>query len=402
MIGAAYWLSLVLVADPTLALDASVRDEIRTGTAVALGGGTSAAGLEEVLIPAAQGSWRTGEHRFTLRYDPELLIPDLGQGNHLQALHRGELDYIWNSHTRSESLVLTEQIEYGIIDLFGLTPTSTTANPTAPQLAPQLPLQPIPTVIGINYESSNSLADFRWAPSRRTTLDVGGGYRLNGGADAAAQASFPLEQGPFVVGSLLYAASRRDTLTSRLSATEVGFSSGPTDVLLEADQEASRRLVDHLLGTVGLGVGAVRYQATSKTSGAYDGYPEATASLVETLPTSSDRTLTAAVTATVAPLIDRLGGTIFESFQVLGRLEWTSPSGISLRAMAGYNDPLYGNLVAAEQLELVQGSLSYQPARFLRLEAGGLGTWQQPASGALATTQWLAFAALVLQETVQK
>jgi hypothetical protein len=394
-------LALALSAAGSLSLDLSLRDELRTGTAVALGAGTSSVGLEDALIPSGQGTWDDGENKLSLRYNPELLIPDLGEGDHLQVLHRGLLEYDWSERSGSAHLTLSEEAEYGTIDLFGLTP-STGTNPTLPQLNPTQLLQPIPTVTGITYEASNSLADFRWDPSRRTTLDLGGGYRLNGGANAAAQSSFPLQQGPFANGSLGYAASRRDTLTTRLSVTDLGFSNGPRDLLLEADEEESSRLARHLVGTLGIGYAAVRYQADSQSPGQFNAYPEATASLVENLLIDPHRTLLAGLTASVAPLIDRLGGTVFESLQVLGRLEWNTTHGVSLRALAGFNQPLYGNLAVAQRIELAQGAMGYQPLPFLRFEAGGLGTWQQASIGGATNSQWLAFGAVVLQETLRK
>ena len=233
-------------------------------------------------------------------------------------------------------------------------------------------------------------------------VDVGGGYRLNGGADAVAQASFPLQQGPFATAAVLYDLSRRDILTTRLSATDLQFSNGPSDVLLEGTEEASRRLTKHLLGTLAAGYSIVRFQAAADLPGALNAYPEASASLVETLPIDPNRTLAAGLNLSLAPLIDRLGGTVFESFQSLGRLEWTTTQGISLRLLAGFNEPLYGNLAAAQQIELAQGAIAYQPAPFLRFEAGGVGTWQQASIGGLPSSQWLAFAAVVLQETLQK
>ena len=42
-----------------LTLEGSVRDEVRTGTAVALGGGTDATGLEDALTPNLEGGWKT-------------------------------------------------------------------------------------------------------------------------------------------------------------------------------------------------------------------------------------------------------------------------------------------------------------------------------------------------------
>jgi hypothetical protein len=393
----------LLAADPSVVFDGSVRDEVRAGTAVALGGANEAPGAENVLIPDAQGSWRSGENLFVLRYDPQLMTPDFGEGNHLEVLHRGQAQYAWTSHTQFASVLVSEEAEYGIVDIFALTPPSSTSSGLPlPEPGPVPSLQAIPNVIGINYEASNSVVDFRWGASRRTTFDVSGGYRLSGGADTTAQASLPLEQGPFASASLIYAASRRDTLTSRVSATDLRFSNGPNDLLLELDQEGSRRLAQHLLGTLGLGVGALQFQANPGAPSTYTGYPEASASLIETLPITADRTFSAGVTASVAPLIDRLGGTVFESFQVVGRLEWTTPQGFSIRGLAGFGEPLYGNLTAAQQLELAQGAIAYQPVKFLRIEAGGLGSWQQPSNGLPATTQWLAFGALVLQETVQK
>ena len=394
--------ALSLAAEPpSLTLVGSVRDEVRTGTAVALGGGTAAVGLEDALTPNLEGTWLERENSLLLRYDPELLIPDLGQGDHLQALHRGLAVDSWAAHAGSAKLTISEEVQYGIIDLFGLTP-STTSSSGLPQLAPTQVLQPIPLVTGIKYESSSSLADFQWRPAPRVGLDLGGGYRLNGGADAAAQASFPLQQGPFATASLLYDLSRRDLLTTRLSATDLQFSNGPSDLLLEGSEEASRRLTKHLLGTVAAGYSLVRFQAAADVPSTFNAYPEASASLVETLATDAHRTFALGVNLSLAPLIDRLGGTVFESFQSLGRLEWTATQGISLRLLGGFNEPLYGNLAAAQQMELAQGAVAYQPVRFLRFEVGGVGTWQQASLGGATSQQWLAFAAVVLQETVQK
>jgi hypothetical protein len=390
-------LTLALGSQNVVTVEGSVREEVRAGTAVSLTGPNDV-GFTEVLTPSLGSAWTDQTNRVYFLYDPDLQIPDLGTGNHLEVLHKVRFEYDWKDRSGSPSIVVAQDFQYGMIDLFTLTPSISGATTGSALPPPPTVLQPIPTVTRLPYESSNSVLAVRMTASPRAALDFSAGYALNGGSTPAARLSLPLQQGPFANATLRYQPTKNEILATRVAMTDQLFSDGVRNVLLDAVETATSHMGPHLTGTIGGGIAGLRSQQPHLPS-VTTVYPEAQGSVSDQWGLYGHSALEAGFSAIMAPLIDRLGGSAFESLQLLGRLNWTMVEGLSLLALGGYTNPLYGNTLGAQRLELLQGAVGYQPNKYLLLQAGAVFSEQQPLYAGGSSSQWLAFIGFVLHDT---
>jgi hypothetical protein len=224
---------------------------------------TQSGQLKEVVVatdlmtsPSARLTLRGRRWSFLFSYSPSIAFPDAEllftptQPPHdPQILQSGSAAARWQG--RVVRVVLTENGSYGYAPYYQVlttpAPTTTPGETTGPMTMPgtQAPGQTMPPTsmtmmpgqmaapgpatagqttnlqpVFISYGSSNTTGTIAANVGRRTTVSVFGGYSLNGGLGASAQALIPEQYGPNAGASLLYLPSVRDAFTTTLSAQQ--------------------------------------------------------------------------------------------------------------------------------------------------------------------------------------
>jgi hypothetical protein len=382
---------LVLGADPQFSYEASIRGELRVGTALPFAF-NGAVGTELGAFPSLTLSYsHSSEYLFSLQYDPQLLLPLNVSGVGVEALQRAKALADWSSSTGARHYIVSEDFQYGITDFISLASTTGT-------LTPQL--QPLPVVTRLRYVYSNSKAElaFRLAPTLQ--LRVIAGYQLSGGADRVAELQIPLQQGPYAEMVLHHTLSRFDSLETDVLLSQTSFSPIGSSIFLGGVTEGwIRRLTRYFHLQLAGGISAALDSPAPNVPYSFEMFPILRATGTEERPTSRSYTLSGSLMLELAPYIDRISGAAYERSQALLSVDWSAPRGFGARVQGGYARPLYGNLRGATAVELVGATIGYQPELFLRFELGISGVWQQPLPGvpAPSTFQWLGLAGIVLR-----
>jgi hypothetical protein len=395
---------LAFGATPQLSYEASLETELRTGNGLSVVINSGTVGTEIAAIPSLTLTLTQPNELFSLQYDPQLLLPLSISGTGVLALQRVKAVAYWSDPPAEGQITFTEEFQYGTTDFFSLSRTTSSVIPG---------LQPLPVVTTLLYVFNNTQVAVARRLSRTWQLSVTAGYMINGGADALAQLSLPLQSGPYVFGTLRKEVSALDDLETgaliygaRFSTTAINTtggstssSSGSTNILGEATEGWIHRWTRYF--RTGLAAGASGVLESPVRGAPYSpaGYPVARATAKEVRQTSRGRTLTADLLLELAPYVDRLTGNAYERTQVLGSVDWRAPLGVGFSAQGGYALPLYGNLQGSNVVELVGGTLTYQPQPFLRFDAGIRGVWQQPLPGVVGPSyfQWVALVGVLLK-----
>jgi hypothetical protein len=137
----------------------------------------------------------------------------------------------------------------------GAPPNTPGTTPTAPTPAPgqsTLPDTRFLPIIGI--DASLGLV---YSLSTRLGWRLAGGYTYSGGADVSVRTTLPLQKGPHGQTGIDWSASREDTLTILLDASNLRFSSGPQSTIVTLTTGWTHAW-DHNLGTdLLLGIGGI-------------------------------------------------------------------------------------------------------------------------------------------------
>lgn len=381
---------LIMAASGDVTYDGSVREEVRVGSGLAVNAPSAAVSATEVVTPSVSGVWTYAGNKLSALYAPILQLPDfpnLGVRG-FEVLHSARVADDFQATDSRTRLGASEEFQYGNADLFALTQVSA----AAPQI------QAVPTVIGLYYVYSTSLARLSSELTPRLQLELSGGYQESGGVDAAAQAQLPLQWGPLATAQLVYQLSPLDALTTALSGAEAQFSGGQEIWLTEATEGWRHRFGHELVGQLDLGWSLLSDQAQPGTPAVLYTFPVTRLSVTETHNLGRERRLVLNVSSELAPYIDRVFATGYEHFQVFGSADLTVVTGFGFGLQGGYTDPVSGNVIDSEAVTTGTGSVFYEPLKQLRFEIGGVALWQQ-APGGPAVFQWITFAAVVVKDS---
>jgi hypothetical protein len=377
-------------ASPEVSYEASIRTELRFGTALGVLATVGTVGTEIAAIPSLTVLVTEGANLFSLQYDPQLLLPLYATEVGVLVLQRARGIASWGNPNAGRSFSLSEDFQYGTTDFFGLTRTS--PNPPPPP-------QPVPTATSVLYVFSNTQGILGLRLSRTLQFQATAGFLVEGGADFVAQQSLPLLRGPYALMSLRKAVSVADDLETGVLFYGANFSTGSTNVVGEGTEGWIRRWNRYFKTDLAAGASGVLESPYRGAPYAPYAFPVARLTSTETRQTTRGRTLTVNVLVELAPFVDRLTGFVYQRFQALGNLDWSAPLGLGVLAQAGYGLPLYGNLTGADIVQLLGGELTYQPQPFLRFEAGIRGVWQQPLPGIQepSSFQWVGLLGVLLK-----
>lgn len=251
--------------------------------------------------------------RFTFSYNPRLTLWDLNVAPSLPALmQEGGARAEW--HDRFMRWWVDQLGSYGSVNL-----TSMSFVPGTSGEPPRI--DAVPTSQVIQYESSTSTLGMHLT-LRKCSFEWLVGYQLAGGADAVARAVLPMERGPFAEGTFDVHASRRTRFITRASGAEAEFSSGPETALVQAT-EAWRYAWTRSIDTeISAGVAEARDRPGADLRATYAAYPVADA-MLEKRWGHRENGVTVRFTARIAPMVNRLLGTVDERVQALILATWT-------------------------------------------------------------------------------
>ncbi len=165
------------------------------------------------LVPSGEAGLRWKTVRFTLQYNPSLVIRDRADLSPFIFLHRGRasLGFTFERST----LTLTEDLSLGETDIASLRPLDSAQPGSAPG---------VQSVGAVPYVRSSSTAMYDHRLSDRLGLTVSAGYLVSG---SQATDTLPLQWGPTANVRLRWVATREDALTTLAQATASWFATRP-------------------------------------------------------------------------------------------------------------------------------------------------------------------------------
>ena len=229
-------------ADP-IRFEVGAKLDVRSGQPEGIPG-TSLTDVEIDPYVALRLPFRAGA--FTIAYEPRLFIvireyPPASGAQTVSYLNRGRLVLDFSPDPRWR-LYLEGRFAYGENDFLPLstviTPTTGTgAPPTQPGTTPTAPTpapgqSTLPDTRFLRIIGLDASAGFVYSLSPRLGWRFAGGYTYSGGADASVRSTLPLQKGPHGQTGLDWAASRADTLTFLLDASNLHFSNGPQSTIV--------------------------------------------------------------------------------------------------------------------------------------------------------------------------
>jgi hypothetical protein len=156
---------MMLTASSDLSYEASLREELRVGSGIAVNAPIDTVSATEVVMPTLSGAWAWRGNRLSALYDPTFQLPDFPElgVRGFEQLHSARLADDYQSRGGRLHLTFSEDFQYGTTDLFTLTQVSVGS-------APQI--QAVPVIAGIDYVASSSLARLQSELTPRLKLDI--------------------------------------------------------------------------------------------------------------------------------------------------------------------------------------------------------------------------------------
>ena len=262
-----------------------------------------------------------------------------------------------------------------------------------PPMEGKLPqVEGIPTAPYIDYMSSNTTLASH-VDLRRWTLDMSVGYQLAGGASAAARALLPLQSGPFAEVTADYAAGRREHVVTKLTGSELTFSSGPESILVELD-EGWRHLWTRLVETrLSVGVAEARQSASPGAAAGFATYPVVEATFARHGVADS---LDVAAEGRLGPVVNRLDGLVEQRVQ--GTLTATHRHRrLTTRLFASAAQTVPGDEQNATSLFASELDVAYDANQFVSFDTGGRLIWQRIVGTGVPFLQGTLFAGVTLR-----
>lgn len=371
---------LLCASAPAAEVAAGVRSEAR-----ARGGQSSSAplsgSLDVEVAPSASLSLGFREGSFSLAYSPQVIIPTSGSSL-VRLLHRADLA-IEGRAELGVRLFLTERAGYGDADLSPIAQA---------QADPAAPIQTLPASITVHYLSSDTRAGLEAELSRRARLSFSAGWLVSGGIDRTAQQSIPLQRGPLGEASLSIAASRLDTLQTRLSGSSVLFTTGLRATVAGLEQSWTRALARSWSVNLGAGLGVTDVAAnTAAVRTGLRWLPIGEVGL-SYKPVREGKGLGAGLSVRAAPVVDRITGEAYE--RIDGRLSagWAPRRDLLLSAQAGAGVVATGTR-GGSTLALLQTAATWAPGADWALSLGVRAAHQALPTPYDEVGAFLAFAA---------
>jgi hypothetical protein len=225
MLAASLLLATALAA-PELSSDLQLVAEGRR-RALQLSGATPEHPLELELDPQLRVRLTDLASFVSASYVPRLTLSQL-PGDHVALLHQAALTSEWRPEPRWQ-ITFGAEGSRGTVSQLQLAAT-TSGTPAAGQ--PPLPTEPLPAAASVRYLHGQVSAGVVGALEARWRLRSQVATFADGGADASAQRSLPLQRGIRAETALEWSAGRQDVLGTSVAGTVSDLTPGTTAWLL--------------------------------------------------------------------------------------------------------------------------------------------------------------------------
>jgi hypothetical protein len=387
-------LMVPLLAAPVYELGFMERTELRLRTP------GDAVDVEQSAGARVSALWpRT---RLTLGYVPRLSLSDLFYDVGVDLLHTGEFgaDFEW----RRVRLSLSEHAAYGTRNFNSLEPGLTPE--TRDVVTGGAGTRMLPIAESVSYGSSDTTLTLTLNLSRRSDLELAGGYLLDGGLEEEARLVIPFVYGPRARVEWRYQVARRDSLATAVDGESLTIDSAGTLPDFRSDVGRGRERWSHRWSratNTELSAGAAVAQ-TDLDEGDPEVFPIGGLLLTNRTKTGpEDEFVEIDTSALVDVVIDRLTGLPDHRLDVGLKGTWTREP-YAVYANVGETQSLRPE--EANALVLYSGEVGgrYHWTRPLWLDGGFRGAYQSvdaPTSTAAAAAasgfNWVVFVALQAQ-----
>lgn len=357
-------------------VDASARLQVRGRDGAALTGPA----LDAEAGPELRIAVRSRRWEITTDYAARFSRTVLGADATPSVLQQGSLAARF--HDRRTSLSVIEDVGYGS--------TSFTALASEPGAAagPLFHLASLPRTDSLQYAWSRTALLGRLAVSRRWTLTPSLDYSFNGGTDTLSRAAMPFQTTVHSGLGAERSLSRRSQLTSTADLSRSVFSSGWDDTLLQGTLSWRRSWERTLVTTVTGGAGWSTSHNGVTGSHTAGTHPVVTATVAYSPGASS---LDAALSARLAPVIDRMSGRVDERMEGIASLTWKATRDLGIEGQLGAARSIFWSEPDAVALVYQGLTASYRASDLLKLEGGARGAWTRLRGDAAPPLQWLTF-----------
>lgn len=373
----------------------SARSELRVRNLQPGSTGPFTAELE--LLPIAGLLIGSDDTRLAVSYQPSLLFRPFSTYP-VGMLQRGRL--LFTRAWERATLGLTVDGAWGITDVSALRPADSLPSGTVE----------VATAGVLPYTRVYGAASLDVVLSRRTRLNVTGGYQLSGtyAAPAGQELTLPLQWGPLATARLSWTPTTHDWLTTSAVASDALFSFGQRITIIQGTQGWRRAFTARTSLDVYAGAAFTRTDVPDITN------PNVTVKPIaglyrEVLPvvsgTFSQRfivggTVDVRGTVRMGPFADRYTGNVYERLEALAQVQWSPTRTLQLTGNAGGGWAV--NVGRAEQLgdRIVYGDgrLAWTATKWLTLQGSASLAYSDQPSYNLRGWQWLVGVAVTVRD----
>lgn len=250
------------------------------------------------------------------------------------------------------------------------------------------PLEPIWLI------RSNARLSLDVAATRRSAFTLAGGYELSGGVDEPSRAQMPLQQGPFASVAAQYRWTRRDQLSTELSARESGFDTGTRISLAQWTstwRHSVARNTDLALGA-GAGAGRVLWHPQAEPDWQLLGNGQAI--LVHRF-IPREQELIGAVGAQLSPVVNPFTAVLEQRLETQASLQWRPVPRVQTAVRASAASRLFSAAQVRQQVVVGTASVSWAPSQWGAVEGLMAWSWERGGVHEPIRRQWIAGVAFV-------
>lgn len=368
------------------------RADVRVRTLLPGDRGTPLTGDLE-LLPSGTVAFGWVRTRIELNYAPTLLFREPHLLGPVRLMNRGSalVRHRWSRAT----LALQQQAAFGQADVGALRPRQEILGGEVIE---------VQTIGVVNFVSSASYASLDVTTSKRSQLNLSGGYLLSGSPD---NPTLPIQRGPLARASFRFVLDRRDALVTTARAAHADFDNGQKQTSAFLIQEWSHLLARPLTLSLSGGVAFTREVIpeglpSMSLPGTFDEVlPVASASVAWREPLSTP-TFQLEATARVVPFADRFTGLIYERVeaQLMGRKVLPPAVTLSSSLGAAWAVPLGRSPQAGDVIAYADATAGWAVKPWLTLVGSTRVLYaHQPRLGAQAGSfQWVLTLSVMLQE----
>lgn len=368
------------------------RADLRVRTALPGDRGTPLTGDLE-LLPSGRLAFGWARARLELNYTPTLLFREPHLLGPVRLMNRGSalVRYRWSR----AALALQQQAAYGQADVGALRTREDVSGGAVVE---------VQTLGLVNFVSSVSYATLDLTTSRRSQLNLSGGYLLSGSPDSPA---LPIQRGPLARASFRFAFDRRDTLVTTAQGTHADFDNGQQQTSAFVTQEWSRLLARPLTLSVSGGAAFTREVVpeglpSMLLPGTFNEVLPVAAATLAWRDSLTTPTFQLEAAARLAPFSDRFTGLIYERVEarLTGRKRLIPDLTLTSNLGAAWAVPLGRSPQAGDVIVYADATAGWAARPWLTLVASTrvLYAHQPRLSGQAGGFQWVLTFSAMLQE----